>query len=277
MNAETSKFESQTGQLLVNLENRVACITLNRPDARNALSPELSAGLSDAIAWAGESNDVGAVLLTGAGTAFCAGGDVKAMGKRNQQPGGQPNAEAQYRELRSRHQAIGGALHALRKPTVAALPGPAAGAGMALALACDMRIAADTAFLTTGYAGIGLSGDYGIAWLLTRVVGPGRARQLLLTSERTPAADALKIGLVNQVVEAKDLLEAAMEITVKLANGPSVAYSYIKDNLDEALSIDHATAIDREADRIVKTRTTHDHREAVAAFAEKRPPRFRGA
>ena len=277
MNAKPRKFEPQTGQLLVALENRVACITLNRPEARNALSPDLSAGLSDAIAWAGESNDVGAVLLTGAGSAFCAGGDVKAMGKRNQQSGGQPNAEAQYRELRSRHQAIGGALHALRKPTVAALPGPAAGAGMALALACDMRIAADTAFLTTGYAGIGLSGDYGIAWLLTRVVGPGRARQLLLTSERTTATEALKIGLVNQVVEAKDLLEAAMEITGKLANGPSVAYSYIKDNLDEALSIDHATAIDREADRIVKTRTTHDHREAVAAFAEKRPPRFKGA
>ena len=276
MNAKTRKFKPQTDQLLVSLENRVACITLNRPEARNALSPELSAGLSDAIAWAGESNDVGAVLLAGAGSAFCAGGDVKAMGQRNQQPGGQPNAEAQYRELESRHQAIGGALHALRKPTVAALPGPAAGAGMALALACDMRIAADTAFLTTGYAGIGLSGDYGIAWLLTRVVGPGRARQLLLTSERTTAADALKIGLVNQVVEAKDLLEAAMEITGKLANGPSVAYSYIKDNLDEALSIDHATAIDREADRIVKTRTTHDHREAVAAFAEKRPPRFEG-
>lgn len=277
MKTKTSTFEPKTGQLLVVLENRVACITLNRPEARNALSPELAAGLSGAIAWAGESDDVGAVLLTGAGSAFCAGGDVKAMGKRNQQPGGQPNAEAQYRELRSRHQAIGGTLHALRKPTVAALPGPAAGAGMALALACDMRIAADTAFLTTGYAGIGLSGDYGIAWLLTRVVGPGRARQLLLTSERTTATEALKIGLVNQVVEAKDLLEAAMEITGKLANGPSVAYSYIKDNLDEALSIDHATAIDREADRIVKTRTTHDHREAVAAFAEKRPPRFRGA
>ena len=276
MKTKTSTFEPQTGQLLVSVENRVACITLNRPEARNALSPELAAGLSGAIAWAGESDDVGAVLLTGAGSAFCAGGDVKAMGKRNQQSGGQPNAEAQYRQLRSRHQAIGGALHALRKPTVAALPGPAAGAGMALALACDMRIAAGTAFLTTGYAGIGLSGDYGIAWLLTRVVGPGRARQLLLTSERTPAADALKIGLVNHVVEAKDLLEAAMEITVKLANGPSVAYSYIKDNLDEALSIDHATAIDREADRIVKTRTTHDHREAVAAFAEKRPPRFKG-
>ncbi|MCY3794438.1 MAG: enoyl-CoA hydratase-related protein [Gammaproteobacteria bacterium] len=277
MNAKPRKFEPQTDQLLVALESRVACITLNRPDARNALSPELTAALSDAIAWAGESNDVGAVLLTGAGSAFCAGGDVKAMGKRKQQSGGQPSAEAQYRELRSRHRAVGGALHALRKPTVAALPGPAAGAGMALALACDMRIAADTAFLTTGYAGIGLSGDYGIAWLLTRVVGPGRARQLLLTSERTTSADALKFGLVNHVVEAKDLLEAAMEITGKLANGPSVAYSYIKDNLDEALSIDHATAIDREADRIVKTRTTQDHREAVAAFAEKRPPQFKGS
>ncbi len=230
-------FEPDTDQLLVTLENRVACLTLNRPEARNALSPDLSAGLSGAIAWAAASDDVGAVLLTG----------------------------------------VGGALYALRKPTIAALPGPAAGAGLALALACDMRIAADTAFLTTGYAGIGLSGDYGIAWLLTRVVGPGRARQLLLTSERITAADAFDIGLVNHVVQADALLPGAMQIIDKLANGPAVAYSYIKDNLDEALAIDHATAIDREADRIVKTRTTHDHKEAVAAFAEKRPPQFRGS
>ena len=269
-------FEPDTDQILVTLEDRVACITLNRPEARNALSPELSAGLRGAVAWAAESEDVGAVLLTGAGSAFCSGGDVKAMGKRNATPTEQPSVEAQFREMTERHHGIGGALHAMRKPSVAALPGPAAGAGLAIALACDIRIAADSAFLTTGYAGIGLSGDYGIAWLLTRVVGPAKARQLMLTSERISADQALDIALVNDVVPAADLQSRALATVGKLARGPSVAYSYIKDNLDEALYVDHATAIEREADRLLKARTTQDHQEAVRAFAEKRPPSFKG-
>ena len=282
MTAENSSagFDPGTDQILVAVDNRVARITLNRPEARNALSPELSSGLRRAIAWAAESEEVGAVLLTGAGSAFCAGGDVKAMGAQNaattDQPTSQPTVEAQFQSLRARHHGIGGALRAMRKPTVAALPGPAAGAGLAIALACDIRIAADTAFMTTGYANIGLSGDYGIAWLLTRVVGPGRARQLLLTSERVDAQNALSIGLVNQVVPAADLAAESGALAKRLANGPAIAYAYIKDNLDEALTIDHATAIDREADRLLKSRTSADHREAVTAFAEKRPPVFEG-
>ncbi len=277
MNTETAgvSFDPETDQVLVTLDAPVATITLNRPSARNALSPELSTGLRRAIAWAAETPEVGAVLLTGAGSAFCAGGDVKAMGQRNE-AAEKPSVESQFQELRERHHGIGGALRALRKPSIAALPGPAAGAGLAIALACDIRIAAESAFLTTGYANIGLSGDYGIAWLLTRVVGPGRARQLMLTSERVGADDALAIGLVNQVVPASELAAEAGALARRLGNGPAVAYAYIKDNLDEALTIDHATAIDREADRLLKSRTTADHREAVAAFAEKRPPVFSG-
>ena len=271
-----TNFSSGTDQVLVSLADRVATITLNRPEARNALSPELSAGLKRAIAWAAEDTEVGGLLITGAGSAFCAGGDVKAMGARNAAQTEQPTVEAQFQELRERHHGIAGTLRAMRKPTMAALPGAAAGAGLAIALACDLRIAADSALLTTGYANIGLSGDYGIAWLLTRVVGPGRARQLMLTSERISAEEAHAIGLINQVVPADQLGKAALEVTGKLARGPSVAYAYIKDNLDEALSIDHATAIDREADRLLKSRTTEDHREAVKAFAEKRPPEFQG-
>ena len=272
-----TEFDTGTDQLLASLSNRVATLTLNRPEARNALSPDLSLGLRRALAWAAESADVGAVLLTGAGSAFCSGGDVKAMGARNEAAEAPPNLDAQYQELRERHHGIAGALTRLRKPTVAALPGPAAGAGMAIALACDLRIAASSAFLTTGYANIGLSGDYGIAWLLTRVVGPGRARQLLLTSERVSAEAALEIGLVNQVTAAETLTEEAMATSSRLAQGPSVALAYIKDNLDEALSIDHGTAIDREADRLLKSRSTSDHKEAVRAFAEKRPPEFTGS
>ena len=148
--------------------------------------------------------------------------------------------------------------------------------GVAIALSCDLRLAASSALLSTAYARIGLSGDYGIAWLLTRVVGAGRARQLMLTAERVSAQRALEIGLVNEVVDDVELAGAAFELAAKLAAGPRVAYAYIKDNLDEALSIDHATAIDREADRLLKTRGTADHKEAVSAFAEKREPHFRG-
>ena len=154
------------------------------------------------------------------------------------------------------------------------MPGAAAGAGMAIALACDLRVAASSAFLTTAYARIGLSGDYGIAWLLTRAVGPGRARQLMLTSERVGAQQALEMGLINQIAEPENLAADAFALARSLANGPILAYAHIKDNLDEALVIDHATAIDNEAERVRKSRATADHREAVRAFAEKREPQF---
>ena len=267
-------FDPNTDQLLVTQEGRVAVLTLNRPDARNALSPELSRGLREGIAWAEADPDIGALVITGAGKAFCSGGDVKAMGQRSDTP--PPSVEAQFKELQMRHRGLSGAMVKMRKPTIAALSGAAAGAGMAIALATDLRVAADTAFLTTGYANIGLSGDYGIAWLLTRVVGPGRARELLLTGDRVSADRAESIGLVNKVVPAESLMESSLELAHKLANGPRVALSYIKDNLDEALNIDHITAIDREADRLLKSRSTNDHREAVKAFAEKRAPNFTG-
>ena len=273
-------FESGTDQLLVELDNRVLLITLNRPEARNALSDELTRALRRAIAWAAQDPEVGALLLTGAGSAFCSGGDVKAMGRRNAQAEGQSapgtTTEIQYREMQARHHEIAGALRAMRKPSIAALPGAAAGAGMAIALSCDLRIAARSALLSTAYARIGLTGDYGIAWLLSRVVSPGRARQLMLTAERVSADRAYEIGLVNEVVADEALAEAAFALASRLAHGPQAAYSYIKDNLDEALTVDHATAIDREADRLLKARSTEDHKEAVRAFAEKREPRFTG-
>lgn len=271
-----ANFTSDTDQLDVTLDDRVATITLNRPDARNALSPELTGAFRQALVWARDDDDVGAVLVTGAGKAFCSGGDVKAMGSRPAADQPRPSVEQQFQELRARHHGIAGVLRDLRKPSVAALPGPAAGAGMALALACDLRIAADNAFLSTGYARIGLSGDYGIAWLLSRIVTPGHARQLLLTSERVGAERAYEIGLVNEVVPAEELARVAFEQARALAHGPQVAYAYLKDNLDEALQISHATAIDREADRLLKARTTEDHREAVKAFEEKREPQFKG-
>jgi enoyl-CoA hydratase/carnithine racemase len=264
-----ASFDTGTEELLCEVRDGVAIITLNRPQARNALSNALTGALRSAIAWSATEPEVGALLLTGAGSAFCSGGDVKAMGARDVNVENRPTAEQQFQEMRARHHEIGGALRAMRKPSIAALPGPAAGAGMAIALACDLRIAAQSAFLTTAYARIGLSGDYGIAWLLTRVVGPGRARALMLTAERVAADQALAMGLVNQVATDEDLMSAAFDLAKQLAQGPQTAYAYIKDNLDEALSIDHATAIDREADRLLKARSTDDHKAAVAAFSKR--------
>lgn len=268
-------IDTGTDQLRCDIIERVAVITLNRPDARNALSDALTGALRRQLHDRARDAAVGAILLTGAGRAFCAGGDVKNMGGRAT-AATQTTADERYETMRARHHEIAGALRSMRKPSIAALPGPAAGAGLAIALACDLRIAARSAFVSTGYSRIGLSGDYGIAWLLTRAVGPARARELMLLGERIDMARAEALGLVNRVVDDEVLHGEALALARTLANGPAVAQRYIKDNLDEALDIDHATAIDREAERLLRATNSEDHREAVAAFVEKREPVFKG-
>ncbi len=268
------KIDTGTEQLTCDVTNRVAVITLNRPEARNALSDELTRAFRQQIAERGRDPDVGTLLITGAGRAFCSGGDVKGMGGRRGPDGQTP--DERFQTMRARHHEIAGALTRLRKPTLAALPGAAAGAGLAIALACDLRIAAKSAFVSTGYARIGLSGDYGIAWMLTRAVGPARARELMLLCERVSADRAEALGLINRVVADDVLMAEAMKLAAQLANGPTVALGYIKDNLDEALDIDHTSAIDREAERLTRATGSEDHREAVSAFVEKRDPVFKG-
>lgn len=267
-------IDTGTEQLLCVVRDGVAVITLNRPEARNAFSPDMSKALRELIPVCASDPGVRSVLITGAGTAFCAGGDVKNMGDRRAPT--DLTHDERFRVMQERHHGTAGALRALRKPTVAALPGAAAGAGLALALAADIRIAAASAFLTTGYTKVGLSGDYGIAWMLTRTVGPARARELMLTAERIGAQRAAEIGLVNRVVEDANLQEEAFALARLLAEGPAVAVGYIKDNLDEAFDLTHAEAIDREAERLMRTQGTEDHKEAVRAFVEKRKPVFKG-
>ena len=267
-------IDTGTNELLCVVRERVAVITLNRPEARHAMSPDLTAALRAQIKERAEDEAVGALLITGAGTAFCSGGDVKAMGGRG--PRGQMTFEERLSDLRWRQTNLTGALFAVRKPTVAALPGAAAGAGLAIALACDMRIAAKSAFCATGYARIGLSGDYGIAWLLTRAIGAMRARELMLTAERVEAERCERIGLVNRVVDDARLKDEAVTLARSLAEGPRIAYRNIKDNLDEAPYIDYPTAMFREAERLVGATRTADHKEAVQAFVDKRKPVFSG-
>ncbi len=228
------------------------------------------------IKTCGENPEVGSLLITGAGTAFCAGGDVKGMGAHRDPKKLAMSFDERVADLRERQRLLTGALVSVRKPTIAALPGPAVGAGLAIAMACDIRIAAKSAFLSTGYLRVGLSGDYGIAWLLTRLVGTSRARELMFTAEKVDARRAEAIGLVNRVVPDAKLQDATFAMAKAIAEGPTIALRYMKDNLDEALAFDFATARDHEAERLTRCTMTADHREAVQAFIEKRKAVFKG-
>jgi enoyl-CoA hydratase/carnithine racemase len=276
MSAETI-IDTGTEELLCVIRDRVAIITLNRPQARNSLSDHLTPALRTMIRTCGENRDVGALLITGAGTAFCSGGDVKGMGANRDKKKQEMSYDEKVADLQERQRLLTGALVAVRKPTIAALPGPAAGAGLAIALACDIRIAAQSAFVSTGYAKVGLSGDYGIAWLLTRLVGTSRARELMFTAEKVDAARCEAIGLFNRVVPDDRLQDEAFALAKSFAEGPALALRYMKDNLDEALEVNFDTARDREAERLVRLTSTADHREAVQAFIEKRRPVFKGS
>jgi enoyl-CoA hydratase/carnithine racemase len=269
-------IDTGTNELLCTVRDRVAIITLNRPEARNALSDHLTPALRSMIRTCGEDPNVGVLLITGAGTAFCAGGDVKGMGANRSAAKQAMSFDDKVADLQERQRLLTGALVSVRKPTIAALPGAAAGAGLAIAMACDIRIAAESAFVTTGYLRVGLSGDYGIAWLLTRLVGTSRARELMFTGEKVDAKRAESIGLVNRVVPDAKLRDEAFALAKSIAEGPTIALRYMKDNLDEALAFDFATARDHEAVRLIRTAATADHREAVQAFVEKRKPVFKG-
>jgi enoyl-CoA hydratase/carnithine racemase len=276
MTNTTSSTEIDTGteELLCSLRERVAVITLNRPQARNSLSDNLTPALRTMIKVCGEDPNVGAIVITGAGTAFCAGGDVKGMGGNSKKQTW--SFDQKVEDLQDRQRRLTGALVSVRKPTIAALPGAAAGAGLSIALACDIRIAAESAFVSTGYMRVGLSGDYGIAWLLTRLVGTARARELMFLSEKIDAKRCEAIGLVNRVVPDDKLQDEAFAMAKTLAEGPAIALRYMKNNLDEAMAFDFNTALDHEAERLVRAAATADHKEAVQAFIGKRKPVFKG-
>lgn len=191
--------------LLADLDNGVLTLTLNRPEAYNALTSEMQARLGDELTKAELDSNVGCIVLTGAGKAFCAGGDVKSMADQHKS-GVEIDHIRRLEQQRITQRLTSLRLYEMSKPTIASLPGPAAGAGFSMALACDMRIAADTVKMTTAFAKIGLSGDYGGTYLLTQIVGTAKARELYLLADRIDMAEAHRLGLVNWVVPAADLM-----------------------------------------------------------------------
>ena len=191
------QIDTGTDELLCNVDERVATITLNRPEKRNALSDNLTPALRQTLLDLETRNDVGCIVITGSGTAFCAGGDIGGMaGGKLPADAPRPTAEERTRTLIQKQETLTLRLADHAKPTIAALPGVAAGAGLSIALACDIRIAAASAFITTAFRNIGFSGDYGGSWLLTQLIGPSRTKDLYYTARRVQADEALQLGLL---------------------------------------------------------------------------------
>ena len=259
--------------LIEQVKDGVAVLTLNRPDRLNAMSRPMLDALLEALPRLAEDPAVGVLVLTGAGRGFCAGGDVKAMAEGNEL-GGQ-TMEDRAQALRSRMETSRW-LHEMPKPTIAMLRGPAAGAGLSLAMACDMRIASDTVKLGTAFARVGYSGDFGGSYYLTQLVGTAKARELYFTADLLDAQQALGLGLVNRVVPDARLEEETMALASRLARGPRVAYRYMKRNMNAAETASLKDMLDLEAWNHTRTGMTEDHREAARAFVEKREPQFKG-
>ena len=264
-----------TQELLESIENGIATLTMNRPEARNALTSDMMYGLVEALPRLALDPAVRLVVLTGAGKAFCSGGDVKSFAKRAAGTEVQMSFDQRVNDVRARME-VSRYLHEMPKPTLAVIPGAAAGAGLSLALACDMRIAADDAKLTTAFAKIGLAGDFGGSYFLNHLVGAAKARELYFTGRVVLADEALQMGMVNRVAPAAQLAEAARAWAQELAALPTVAIGYMKRNLNLGLRASLSDVLDTEAIHMIRTFETEDHKGAAAAFVEKRAPHFKG-
>ena len=263
--------------LLESFESGVATLTMNRPDARNALTPDIMQGLLSALPRLAADPTVRVVVLTGTGQAFCAGGDVKAFAKLASlsSAAGAMSFDQKVNDLRARME-VSRWLHEMPKPTLAVIPGAAAGAGLSMALACDLRIACDDAKLTTAFSKVGLSGDFGGSYFLNHLVGAAKARDLYFTGQVVRGDEAVKIGMVNRAVPFEQLAKAANDYALELASLPTIAIGYMKKNLNVALRGTLSDTLDAEAIHMISTFDTEDHKGAAKAFVEKRQPEFRG-
>jgi 2-(1,2-epoxy-1,2-dihydrophenyl)acetyl-CoA isomerase len=261
----------ETQDVIYEVADGVATITLNRPDSLNTMGGSLVADTALALQEAAEDDTVRAVILTGAGKGFCAGGDLRGMSG-----GGEPPPlEESIARLRD-HMRTSEQLHEMPKVTIAAINGACAGAGLAWACACDIRYAAESAKFNTAFMTAGLSGDFGGTWTLPRIVGPAKARELYLLAEKFDAAEALGIGLVSAVVPDGELLPFVRERAARIAGFAPLTLRAIKANLNDSEHLGFSEQLDHEADRHLRMSRTEDMREAARAFLEKRQPVFKG-
>lgn len=255
------------------VEASVATLTLDRPERLNTMNRALLDDALAAIERAASDDDVRVVVLTGAGRGFCAGGDLGARGDDAVLAGGPLEGDvARLRALMRSSQL----LREMPKPTIAAINGACAGAGLAWACACDLRYAAASARFSTAFLTAGLSGDFGGTWTLPRIVGAAKARELYLLADRFDATEAERIGLVARTLPDDELLPHVREVAARLAGSAPLALRAIKANLNDADEVGFAELLDREAGRHVRCGRSRDAREAASAFLEKRPPVFEG-
>lgn len=260
--------------VLYDVDEGVATITLNRPESLNAMNPEMLATMFQVGEKAAADPAVRCVVVTGAGRAFSAGGDVKAMADGNA-GGGAPRVANRVDELRQQEE-ISRLLQEMPKPTIAMVNGVAAGAGLSVALAADLRVASDQARFTTAFAKVGFSGDFGGTWLLQRLIGQAKAKELYFLSDVIDAPTALQLGLVTKVVPHENLQVETMELARRLASGPTLALGRIKDNFAFGATNSFGDTLMREAENMIASGQTEDHRNAARAFVEKRTPEFQG-
>ena len=253
-------------------EEGIVTITLNRPERRNAFSPEMSESIREAVEDAARDSSVRVLVITRTGQAFCAGADVKAMAENPGQPGG----EERRREVGGGHVSLPLLLHRFDKPVIAAINGVAVGGGLDLALACDIRIASDRARFAEVFVRRGLIPAMGGIFFLPRLVGIDRACQLIWTGDMIDAREAERIGLVTTIVPHEELEIATRELAEKLAKGPPLAIQKAKRAIYEGLGMDLSSSLKQVASAVEELRKTEDHREGARAFVEKREPVFRG-
>jgi 2-(1,2-epoxy-1,2-dihydrophenyl)acetyl-CoA isomerase len=251
---------------------RVGIVTLTRPESRNALHDDMHEPITRTVrAWA-DDPDIGCIVLTGEGTAFCAGGDVR-VGSGRRSDGARPTFDERVEFLTSCAQ-LSVLLHESPIVTIAAVNGPAVGAGMALALACDLRIAAASARFVGGWAALGFSGDYGGAWLLRHRIGASAALEIVASNRTVAADEARRLGMIDRLVPDADFGEEWRAWAAAFAAGPQTAIRFMKANVADADRLTLAEAIEIESRRQIETGQTDDHREGVRAWIEKRPPVF---
>lgn len=261
--------------VLIERQNHLCIITLNRPDRLNALSGAVMGALLSALTEAAEDHRVRGVLLRAAGRGFCAGGDIKEGGISKEEAASmtlEDRAHVLRRQMES-----AALMHTMPKPTVTALRGALMGAGVGLGLSGDFRVASPTLKLETAFRNLGFSGDFGGAYFLTRLAGASTARDLLMRSRRIDGAEALRLGLVSELVDDDRLDDHALALAHELANGPTVALQHMKRALNAASDgANLRQVLDMEAAAMVRTSKTDDHKEAVRAFMEKRAPAYQG-